>query len=247
MGDVEIWRVQVTPNGAPAVAAAAQYLLTEPELKHSAELDKSQRDGEQRLIAHTAVKLVLAERLNMDPQRVMLAREACSDCGGPHGRLVVARVDEVADPTSFSFAYRAGLVVIAVAAAPVGVALGTPISDCIAAVTVLHPDERKAILALPPAVRGRALVACQVRKRAYQKGLGVGNVHDATAQLVGLGPDYSALTTVPSSTGLVGEDWVLASVPVPSEFVAAVALHVPGARKDLRLHALDLDLQRALH
>ncbi|MET8624466.1 hypothetical protein ABZW30_12035 [Kitasatospora sp. NPDC004669] len=222
MSDVEIWRVPITHGGA-AAAEAARFLLDSEELRRLEALDRPIGRGEY-LVAHVAMRLVLAERLGCDPHDVVLEREPCIECDGPHGRPMVAETGGAVFPAPyFSLSHRQGLAVIAVSANPVG--LGMELAD-------LHTDNSTGAESLD-------LTARLVREKAYVKGTGLA-ASSSSAELTAFSLTDPA--SIPDSLGF----WQLATVPVPPGFVAAVAVHTLGDSKTVRLHVGDLDLARAL-
>ncbi|MER6091347.1 4'-phosphopantetheinyl transferase family protein [Streptomyces bluensis] len=130
-------------------------------------------DRSRYIVAHTALRLLLAARLQCHPVDVLVGREPCAGCGGPHGRPVL--LDREAGP-HFSLSHSPGLSLVAIADVPVGVdAERVPgrrtVELCLER---LHPEERREVLAVP--VKERPLWFCRLwaRKEAYLKALGTG-------------------------------------------------------------------------
>jgi 4'-phosphopantetheinyl transferase len=125
------------------------------------------------LSAHIALRRVLAGYLGCAAGDVVLTREPCPRCGGPHGRPAV---DAPGPPLHFSLSHSRGMVLIAVASAPVGVDVeaisGTDTVDVCA--RALHPREQGELADAPPSDRGMLFGRIWPRKEAYLKGLGTG-------------------------------------------------------------------------
>jgi 4'-phosphopantetheinyl transferase len=223
MGEIEVWRIAVTPANNTAAAAMAPQVLDEVEQAKAAAF---YRPGDRDLyrIAHVALRTLIAERLHRPAAELRFRQAACPGCGKPHGRPEVV-TDE---PLEFSLSHTAGMALIALAPHTVGVdvegqaAFATPGGLEIAG--QLHPAEQTELAALAPERRPAALLRCWVRKEAYLKGTGMGLGAGTDADYVGLGPGYpAALDTPPAG-------WTIESVPVPAAYDAAIALRAeaPG-------------------
>ncbi|MFG2641342.1 4'-phosphopantetheinyl transferase family protein [Streptomyces sp. NPDC048370] len=174
---------------------------------------RAEADRDRYLVAHVALRRVLGERLGLAPAAVRIVRRPCTDCGGPHGRPVVAGDTG----THFSLSHAGDLVAVAVAEVAVGVDVEeVPPPDVVAATapTVLHPEELRELAALPEAARPAAFARCWTRKEACLKALGTGlNTPPATVR-VGTGLRAVALP---------GRHQ--ADVPTLPGYAAAVATH----------------------
>lgn len=174
------------------------------------------------LVAHLAVRRLLAARLQVPPSAVPLRVSACHACGGAHGKPVVDAPD-----LHYSISYSRGSVLIAVA----GTAVGIDVEHVVDDVTVdsvaptLHDREREELTRCAPQDRGVAFTRAWTRKEAYLKGLGVGLTRPPAR-------DYVGATSSPRSPR---HDWDVADLPPPATvntdgtWLAALAVHHPAA------------------
>ncbi|SDE05667.1 4'-phosphopantetheinyl transferase [Streptomyces prasinopilosus] len=130
-------------------------------------------DRSRYLAAHTALRLLLAARLARRPADVVLGREPCAGCGGPHGRPVVLGDGGGAH---FSLSHAPGLSLVALAGVPVGVdADRVPgprtVELCLRR---LHPQERRDAAAVPERELARWFCRLWTRKEAWLKACGTG-------------------------------------------------------------------------
>ncbi|WP_157597489.1 4'-phosphopantetheinyl transferase family protein [Streptacidiphilus rugosus] len=232
-GVVEYWLLRTDPE---QIAAARQLRwLLDPE--EQARIDRCGDDaGRASLLAsHVALRLLLGAYLGMAPEQVRTERAPCRGCGRPHGRPVLS----ARPPLHFSLSHTAGLALCAFAATPVGADVESLASvPGTELVPLLHPQEQRAIRALPEAQQERAFLHCFVRKEAYLKGTGDGLWAELDSFSVGLGPAFDDGSTELS----VAEHWSFADVPTPPTHGGAVALLMPeeGLAPQLRSHTADL-------
>ncbi|MFI2371995.1 4'-phosphopantetheinyl transferase family protein [Streptomyces sp. NPDC018833] len=206
-----VWSGRVPEHAEEAVAHA--HVL---DAEESARLDVFRRpeDRDAFAVAHVTLRRLLGERLGQAPKDVSLVREPCAHCGGAHGRPYVP-----GRAVHFSLSHTSGMVMIALAAAPVGIdvellpAPGT--ADDVA--TQLHPDEQAELAALPSAERTVAFARCWTRKEAMLKAMGVGLNEDLALAYVGSGAQ-------PVSQDL----WLIADLPADPGYAAAAAVRRPG-------------------
>ncbi|MFI1394155.1 4'-phosphopantetheinyl transferase family protein [Streptomyces sp. NPDC020681] len=204
-----LWSGKVSDHAEDAIAH--RHVL---DAEESARLDGFFRpaDRDAYAVAHVALRRLLGERLGQAPEAITLERLPCSHCGGPHGRPVVP-----GNAVHFSLSHTSGLVLIALAATPVGVDVeAVPDAGTISDVaTQLHPKERTELAALPAAQRATAFTRCWTRKEALLKATGVGLNEDLSLTYVGAGAQPAA------NTG-----WLLTDLPVDTGFAAAAAVAV---------------------
>ncbi|MEV7510496.1 4'-phosphopantetheinyl transferase superfamily protein [Streptomyces sp. NPDC089922] len=211
-GPERVWQRRVSGHLAQA-SRHASVLDAAERARLAAFRAPAERD--RYLVAHVAVRTLLGECLGIAPGAVRLTREPCTDCGGPHGRPVVADATGV----HFSLSHAGDLVAVAVAAVPVGVdveELPPPAVVARTAPAALHPGELAALAALPEDERPAAFARCWTRKEAYLKATGTGLNTDPTTVLAGAGTHPVA---VPG--------WRVADVPTLPGYAAAVAAHDP--------------------
>ncbi|MGW6454789.1 4'-phosphopantetheinyl transferase family protein [Streptomyces sp. NPDC055078] len=207
-----LWSGQVPEYAADALAH--RHLLDAGE---KARLDAFRRpaDRDAYAVAHVTLRRLLGERLGRPPEAITLSREPCAHCGGPHGRPVLPGGE-----AHFSLSHTGGMVLIALAAAPVGVDVeAVPDPGTVADVaTQLHPRERAELAALPAGERAAAFVRCWTRKESLLKATGVGLNEELSRTYVGAGPEPAAR-----------KGWSLGDLPVPPGYAAAVAVRVTGS------------------
>ncbi|MCC9306321.1 4'-phosphopantetheinyl transferase superfamily protein [Kitasatospora sp. RB6PN24] len=234
MGEIEVWRIAVTPANSTAAESLAPRLLDAAEQRKAAAF---RRPADQDLyrVAHVALRTLLADRLHRPAADLLFRQAACPGCGEPHGRPEVL-CDE---PLEFSLSHTTGLALIALAPVTVGLdveqlaAFGAATATDIA--RQLHPAEQTELAAVAAELRPAATLRCWVRKEAYLKGTGMGLGAGAGADYVGLGPGYPPTPAGPPP------GWTIQAVPVPEDYDAAIALRTdaPGPL-DVTVRALTL-------
>ncbi|MFE4583114.1 4'-phosphopantetheinyl transferase family protein [Streptomyces chartreusis] len=179
-GTLDVW----TLNTAQLLTlGAAEHVLDAEERRRAAALRRP-IDRSQYVAAHLGLRTLLSWYLGMAPGKVVLRREPCPLCGGPHGRPAVT-----ADPAlHYSLSHTDDLVLYGLATTAVGVDVESTASPTVAADVTphLHFDEQAEINQLPPSQRPGAFTRCWVRKEAYLKGTGTG---------LGVSPDSVYLGT----------------------------------------------------
>lgn len=127
-------------------------------------------------VAHVMLRRVLARYLAAAPGEIRLGRAPCPRCARPEGRPVLLPGYQAAP--WFSLAHSGDLVLIAVAARPVGADLEQDPAGCVCPVReVLHPADAAALAPLAEPDRHRALIGCWVRAEAVLKCTGEGIAH----------------------------------------------------------------------
>ena len=218
--------VQLRVLRVSASAAGAERdsgLLSGEERARAAKFVRS-ADRERYLVAHVALRRELSARTGVPPDGLALYREPCPLCGGPHGRPALrADAGEQGEPGEalphFSLSHAGDLVLLAFAAAPVGVDVEEyPGPDTVdSAAEALHPRERAELAALDgPEARSAAFARCWTRKEAYLKGTGAGLGEDPSVQYTG-----TAAAGPFSPAG-----WRLADAAVPPGHAAAYAVRL---------------------
>jgi 4'-phosphopantetheinyl transferase len=196
---VELWTCATREHrtAAPSLAAA----LPAVELERIERL----RSPEQRadaLLGAVFLRAVLAPRVDADPAALRFAA-ACARCGHPtHGK---PRLAGLPGPTpSFSLSHSAGLAVLAIGDAEVGVDVEAvaPQDGLATSRIALSDAERGELAALPPDARDERLLELWTRKEAYLKGIGVGVVHDPA--LVTFAPAQETWEAVLDAGGATG-------------------------------------------
>ncbi|WP_435971478.1 4'-phosphopantetheinyl transferase family protein [Streptomyces sp. Qhu_M48] len=202
-----LWCGNVTEN-APEAALHTDRLDAEETRRLGAFTARADRDA--YLVAHVRLRALLAGRLATTPERVELSREPCTACGGPHGRPYVR-----GGGVHFSLSHTRELVVIALASQPVGVDVEAVPDERAAADLAprMHPREAAEIGRLAEADRPPAVARCWTRKESLLKARGVGLNEDTAVSYVGAGPRPA-----------LHPEWILADLPVPPGFAAAVAV-----------------------
>ncbi len=172
-------------------------------------------------VAHVMLRRVLARYLAAAPGELRLGRQRCPRCGRGPGRPVLLPGNGAAP--WFSLAHSGDLVLIAVAARPVGADLEQDPARCVCPVgEVLHPADAAPLAQLAEPDRHRAVIGCWVRAEAVLKCTGEGIAHGLTGLRLGpAGRDTGRIHRVRgcSVRGLV----------TPPGYQAALALAGPGA------------------
>ncbi|MFD9307873.1 4'-phosphopantetheinyl transferase family protein [Streptomyces sp. NPDC060048] len=210
---VAVWALDTTSRvvGGHAVAEGLQLLdATERE-----RAERLLREGDRRryLSSHLGLRALLGGYLGLAPAEVVMVREKCPCCGGPHGRPAVADA-----ALHFSLSHSGDVAYFAFAQVPVGVDVEEiPSAAAVADVlTTLHPAEIAELTALPEPERRTATGRVWSRKEAYFKGTGTGLA-------LGLAEPYVGSASTPA----VVPGWMLADLPAPPGYTAALALHAP--------------------
>jgi 4'-phosphopantetheinyl transferase len=208
-GPLELYLAQVGAQDEWTLHRARELLDTGEQAR--ARAFRHARDRDAYVVAHAALRGALSTVLGVRADALPLIREPCAGCGGPHGRPALSTSE-----VHFSLSHSGGLVLVALAPAPVGVdvegiATARAEQDARAA---LHAAEADELRRLPPHERPPAFTRAWVRKEAYLKGLGTGLVRSPSLDYMGTGP----LPADPAP------GWTLRDVLVPSGYAAAVAL-----------------------
>ncbi|MFD0394245.1 4'-phosphopantetheinyl transferase family protein [Streptomyces nogalater] len=188
---VDLWLVSCPEPGArpgahPGAIPDELGVLDAAERKRAA---SSRRPADRALYvaSHLALRTLLGACLRVPAREVVLVREPCPGCGGPHGRPAEPGTPP---PLHFSLSHSHGLALIGVAAVPVGVDVqrvpGPGTVDVCA--PSLHPAERAELDRLPPGARPGAFAQLWARKEAYLKGIGTGLSRPASADYLGADP-----------------------------------------------------------
>ncbi|MCC2278052.1 4'-phosphopantetheinyl transferase superfamily protein [Streptomyces sp. ET3-23] len=223
----------------PAEGALDLWLLHTPDAwLRSAVPDRSPLDAGEReraeafvhdldrakyVAAHLMLRRVLGAYLGVAPGEVEFTREPCPCCGKPHGRPAVT----AAGAPHFSMSHGGNLVLVGVAAAPVGV----DTEQLAAAHTVeqvsqaLHPAEHREVMAAPAVRRPAVFTRLWVRKEAYLKGLGTG---------LGRSPDLDYLGNGGPGTPAWPAGWTIVDVPVGTGHAAAAVRGPLTSRYEVR-------------
>ncbi|QPP05791.1 4'-phosphopantetheinyl transferase superfamily protein [Streptomyces bathyalis] len=196
-------------SGNAARATRELEWLSQDERSRAAAF-RRQEDRDRYHVAHTALRRELARRTNTAPSELPLVRADCPVCGGPHGRPGLA-----GDPLHFSLSHAGDLVLLAFAAAPVGVDVESlPGPGVVEEVSrTLHPREQDELGALPPQQRPAAFARCWTRKEAYVKGTGSG-----------LGEEPSVTYVGTSQRPASPPGWTIGDLDVATGYAAAWAL-----------------------
>ncbi|MEV7599825.1 4'-phosphopantetheinyl transferase superfamily protein [Kitasatospora sp. NPDC089797] len=207
----DVWQLTVSEHRA--VIGDARRVLDAAERRRHEEL-RIAAERDRYAAAHLGLRRLLGAYLALDPAEVVLDREPCPLCAGPHGRPAVPGAD-----LHFSLSHSGDLVLFAVGPTPVGVdveLLPEPeVADELA--DSLHPGETAELARLADqADRLAAFGRCWCRKEAYLKGIGTG---------LGVDPSLAYVGTGDRPTGLPG--WTLADLAVPPGYAAALAYAAP--------------------
>ncbi|MFF7793451.1 4'-phosphopantetheinyl transferase superfamily protein [Streptomyces sp. NPDC007991] len=210
-GHIDVWTLHADPDTASRSQHLKGLLDATERQRANSFLSTDRRDT--YVLAHLALRLILANCLDTPPRAVPISRAPCPTCHRPHGRPTVRQSD-----LHFSLSHTRTTIMISLARTPVGIDLEAV--DRAEAVLLhrLHQNEKEAIRQLPSAHRSRALIECWVRKEAYLKGQGTGLAagHLHTVD-VGLGPEFGGHPDAPAG-------WLLTPLAAPPGYAAAAAL-----------------------
>jgi 4'-phosphopantetheinyl transferase len=206
-GDLELWTLWVDDLEPEQLDLS---VLDAQERRRSEDLARA-GDRLGYAAGHVLLRELLSRRLGVAPEEVTYRREACPCCGGPNGRPVL---DGPVRSPYFSISRSAGVVLIGIATAPVGVDVQVVAQRAIASdvSTLLHADELGEVRSAARSERAVVFTRLWTRKEADLKGVGTGVAHDLATEYVG---------TRGSATGPRG--WAIIDVPIAVGYVAAAA------------------------
>jgi 4'-phosphopantetheinyl transferase len=216
---VVIWRVSLELSSA-AESAAAKFIPPD-EL---ARIDSYRRPEIRRrqLLAHAALRSVLAKRLNIEPLAIRF-------CTGPHGKPRLALNE---GKLHFNLSHSGELALIAVSAsAEVGVDIEhiRPIHNVSRlAERFFTTGEASALAALPEADRRAAFYRMWTRKEASLKATGQGIANGLQRFEVSCDPDGGLLARDGSPEKAA--QWTLHTWNPAEDYVATIAAPRPAVR-----------------
>lgn len=199
---------------------------TSPDVPYDLDLAPDERSYAMRLVqvddrwryahAHSALRRTLAHRLNVSPSDVVISRENCPTCGGPHGRPVIR-----GESLHFSLSHSGDLALVATADRPIGVDLQTLVSEEVVndLLPMLSASERHELLSTSLGERCEAFTKCWARKEAYLKAIGLGVSNGIAEPIVGTGANPRRV-----------RGWHILDIPVDEGYFAAVAIGRNGCR-----------------
>lgn len=204
--EVRVWLLRVADLDPASLGV--HWLDTEERARAATLYSDAHR--REYVAAHLTLRALLARRLGEAPEQVRFRRAACPACGGPHGRPELAGRAE--PPVHFSLSHGDGLVLVALASAPVGVDIEPlPSEETVAAVTpTLPPAERAAVLDSPGAERRATFARAWARIEAYLKGVGTGIAVELAA------------VDLPAAQA---DGWVVSDLAADPGVAAALAMH----------------------
>ncbi|MHA6761791.1 4'-phosphopantetheinyl transferase family protein [Streptacidiphilus sp. PAMC 29251] len=239
MSSPDLWLLRVSDLSGDGPAADASALLALLDTSGAAELlNEDERASAAAFVrdedriryaaAHIALRRLLAAATGRPAQDLVLIREPCPCCGELHGRPALA---DPPGPLHFSLSHGGDLVLIGIAAVPIGVDVeGLPGADAVAElVSVLHPGEQAELAVLPADQRISAFARLWTRKEAYLKAIGTGLGRDPAADYLGTG----GLAATPAG-------WAVADLPTddPTHAAAFAVQGGPAASAEVRLRPL---------
>ncbi|NUP17639.1 MAG: 4'-phosphopantetheinyl transferase superfamily protein [Streptomyces sp.] len=246
--DLHLWLLP--PPDSPRAAPLTELDMQE---RQRAAAYRRHSDRQMYVAAHVGLRRVLSVYTGVAPQRLVIGREWCEECGERHGRPVL--VDLPGAP-EFSLSHSHGLALVAVAHTRVGVDVqALPSQETVdACLPLLHQAERQEITRIPMHQRQTAFARLWSRKEAYLKGLGTGLARAPDLDYLGEAaeswrPTGWTVRNIPLCEGHVGaaalagdKDWRAALHPVPADWlhtrdaVERIAAVEPGLRTVLRAH-----------
>lgn len=167
-------------DSAPALALAE----LDPDERQRAAAFHRRIDRTRYAAAHIALRRLLAAATGREPGDLVFLREPCPCCGEPHGRPALA---DPPRPLHFSLSHGGDLVLVGIAATPIGVDVEPlPRASTVAELArVLHPAEQAELAELPPGAEVAGFARLWTRKEAYLKGIGTGLGRDPAEDYLG--------------------------------------------------------------
>jgi 4'-phosphopantetheinyl transferase len=178
-------------------------------------------DRHRYQVAHAMLRQVLAGYTGTAPGRLRLDREPCPRCGAP-GKPVLRPGPGARAAPSFSLSHAGDMVVIAVAAHPVGVDVEQDADRCVCPLAGdLHPADAAWVAGLGgERERHRAILTCWVRAEAVLKCTGEG-----------IGHGLAGLPVRPGRSGdLSVSGCTVRQLAAPPGYRAAAAWRAAGVR-----------------
>jgi 4'-phosphopantetheinyl transferase len=217
MADISIWVITASERIDPDDLR----ILAADEQARAGRFRRS-RDAAAYVATRAAARRILAPRLGVDPDELIIGRADCPGCGSPtHGPpRIVAPATHLG--ISLSRTGRTGLVAIS-PETEVGVDVETiPTSTTGIPRSVLTQRECSHLDDLPEYEQTAAFCRCWVRKEAVTKAAGVGIVGNLAALEVNPQVDGGA-TVRHTILGLTTREWRVRDVVIGPGLAAAVA------------------------
>ncbi|MFF8606737.1 4'-phosphopantetheinyl transferase family protein [Streptomyces sp. NPDC015346] len=209
---IDVWTLHADPDTAGRAQRLGNLLDATERRRANSFLSTDRRDT--YVLAHLALRLILASCLGTAPRAVTISRAPCPSCHKPHGRPTLPQSN-----LHFSLSHTRTTVMLALARTSVGIDVEAVDRADAALLRRLHPNEQEAIHRLPSAHRPRALLDCWVRKEAYLKGYGAGlGAGHLRTMDIGLGPEFAGhRADAPAG-------WLVTPLAAPPGYAAAAAL-----------------------
>lgn len=220
--DVHIWLIALKSPHPPLPMLRA---LLDADEHRRADQFRSLRDSARFVVAHAALRSILARYLSLEPEAVRFAR---------HGSAKPALDPRMGAELRFNFTHSHDLALCALSRSrEVGIDLEQiqpDVSYEAIATTFFSNREQHALASLPPTQRSRGFYHCWTRKEALVKALGVG----LTLPLQGF--DVTPLPGVPAALSeshfiMDGHaNWSIRDIELNDRYVAALAVEGSGWR-----------------
>ncbi|MET9592082.1 4'-phosphopantetheinyl transferase superfamily protein [Streptomyces sp. NPDC006516] len=216
-GRTDVWAVPGDPDLTRGPDPLYPSVLDDRERGRAAAFVRV-RDRVQYVNAHLALRHLLSAYSGVSARLLRLGPPAHGTDGAASGGAPV--VHGVSGAPRYSLSHSHGLILVAVAAQPVGVDVqripgpGT-VDACLG---FLHPRERAELAALPREGLAAAFAQQWARKEAYLKGLGTGLARSPRLDYVGA-----------RNRGAGPAGWHVVDIPVSAGYAAAVAVRSPAA------------------
>lgn len=218
--DVKIWTIALDQPELTGVD-----VLSADERERAGRFRFS-RDRTRYVLAHVALRRILAEATGTPPHRLAFVigpqgKPALVGPGGPH----------------FNLSHSDELAVLAVSTAgPLGVDVEAvrpiPEFDTVAEAH-FSPAELDALRALPPGEREHGFYRLWTRKEAYLKAIGTGLSHPLHGFTVNIDHAHSRIVDVAGDADEAAA-WRLPALDLPPPYVGALAMRAPAVAVSLR-------------
>lgn len=233
----------------PPEPATQLWWWTIPDAPDPADLDLLTPRERQRLgkysaprlatqfaTSRAAVRRILAARLGMPPESVLIGQAPCPDCAGRHGPPNILRPRT---PLHISVSHTRGVGCLGVSTGDgvgVDVEFLRPVDPTVPG-TAFSPAELAYVNALAPGIdRQTGVQKCWTRKEALLKAVGVGISHDLRGVETKPGSD-TATVSDPGTTARAPRSWLLSSLRLGPAHLAAVARRPDSGPLTVHRHA----------
>jgi 4'-phosphopantetheinyl transferase len=205
--------------------------LLSAEERRRADAFAFERDARRFIVSHAVLRTLLGRAVGIPADEISFRSE-------PELKPVLEA--GAAQPIHFSLSRSEELVLIGLAARPLGVdieSLANAVDTEAVGDFVLSEREREAFRSLDPSDRQRVFLQCWVQKEAYLKAIGEGlSVSPARVEVFRFPDEETGLKSVAGDSRAAG-GWFVDLVAPCEGYIGAVA--IPGGRRRVQITAFD--------